>query len=109
MLVRSPDAMQGMGFIIILPLTFLAGVFVPISGMDAVPRAIGEWDPLSALVAAIRMLQAIAPGEVQRALNIEADGSFSPNLQIPLTMTDPAKCTAMSNGLPSAIRRLTRR
>jgi ABC transporter DrrB family efflux protein len=56
MLVRSPDAMQGMGFIIILPLTFLAGTFVPIAGMDAVPRAIAEWDPISALVAAVRSL-----------------------------------------------------
>jgi ABC transporter DrrB family efflux protein len=56
MLVRSPDAMQGMGFIIILPLTFLAGVFVPIKGMEAIPRAIGEWDPISSLVAAVRSL-----------------------------------------------------
>lgn len=56
MLVRSPDAMQGMGFIVILPLTFLAGVFVPIAGMDAIPRAIGQWDPISSLVAAVRSL-----------------------------------------------------
>lgn len=50
MLVRSPDAMQGVGFIVILPLTFLAGTFVPIAGMDAIPRAIAQWDPISALV-----------------------------------------------------------
>ena len=56
MLVRSPDAMQGVGFIIILPLTFLAGTFVPIAGMDAIPRAIAEWDPISALVATVRDL-----------------------------------------------------
>ena len=56
MLVRSPDAMQGMGFIVIFPLTFLAGTFVPISGMAAVPRAIAEWDPISALVASVRSL-----------------------------------------------------
>ncbi len=56
MLVRSPDAVQGIGFIIILPLTFMAGVFVPIAGMDAVPRAIAEWDPISALVATLRSL-----------------------------------------------------
>ena len=56
MIVRSPDAMQGMGFIVILPLTFLAGTFVPIAGLDAVPRAIAEWDPISALVAAVRLL-----------------------------------------------------
>src|ERR1700760_3761348 len=56
MLVRSPDAVQGMGFILILPLTFMAGTFVPIKGMDAVPRAIAEWDPISALVATVRSL-----------------------------------------------------
>jgi ABC-type multidrug transport system permease subunit len=56
MLVRSPDAMQGIGFIVIFPLSFMAGTFVPIAGMDAVPRAIAEWDPISALVASVRGL-----------------------------------------------------
>jgi ABC-2 type transport system permease protein len=56
MLVRSPDAMQGVGFIVIFPLSFLAGTFVPISGMDAIPRAIAQWDPISALVASVRYL-----------------------------------------------------
>jgi len=54
MLVKSSDAMQGIGFAIVFPLSFLAGTFVPISGMRLVPRVIGEWDPLSALVAAVR-------------------------------------------------------
>ncbi len=56
MLVRSPDAVQGVGFIVILPLTFMGGTFVQIAGMDAVPRAIADWDPISALVAAVRSL-----------------------------------------------------
>jgi ABC-2 type transport system permease protein len=56
MLVRSPDAMQAIGFIIIFPLAFMAGTFVPIAGMDTVPRAIAQWDPLSALVASVRGL-----------------------------------------------------
>ena len=56
MLVRSPDAMQGVGFIVIFPLSFLAGTFVPIAGMDAIPRAIAHWDPISALVASVRGL-----------------------------------------------------
>lgn len=56
MLVRSSDAMQGIGFIVIFPLSFMAGTFVPIAGMDAVPRAIAQWDPISALVAAVRAL-----------------------------------------------------
>jgi ABC transporter DrrB family efflux protein len=54
MIVKSSDAMQGIGFAIVFPLSFLAGTFVPISGMKTIPRVIGEWDPLSALVAAIR-------------------------------------------------------
>jgi ABC-2 type transport system permease protein len=58
MLVRSPDAMQGVGFIVIFPLTFMGGIFVPIKEMDLVPRTIGEWDPISAFVAGLRKLSA---------------------------------------------------
>jgi ABC-2 type transport system permease protein len=56
MLIRNSDAMQGIGFAIVLPLSFLAGTFVPIAGMKTIPRVIGEWDPLSALVASIRQV-----------------------------------------------------
>ena len=56
MLIRSSDAMQGIGFAVMLPLSFLAGTFVPIQGMKLIPRAIAEWDPLSALVAAVRQV-----------------------------------------------------
>jgi ABC-2 type transport system permease protein len=54
MVVRSSDAMQGIGFAMVLPLSFLAGVFVPIGGMKPFLRVIGDWDPLSSIVAAIR-------------------------------------------------------
>jgi ABC-type multidrug transport system permease subunit len=53
---RSPDAVQGVGFTIMLPLTFMAGTFVPIAGMALVPRTIAEWNPISPLVAALREL-----------------------------------------------------
>jgi ABC-type multidrug transport system permease subunit len=56
LVVRSSDAMQGIGFAIVFPLSFLAGTFVPIAGMKEVPRAIGEWDPLSAIVTAVRQI-----------------------------------------------------
>jgi ABC-type multidrug transport system permease subunit len=56
MMVRSSDAFQGIGFAIVFPLSFLAGTFVPIAGMALVPRAIGEWDPISAIVAAVRQV-----------------------------------------------------
>jgi ABC-2 type transport system permease protein len=54
MLVKSSDAFQGIAFAVVLPLSFLAGTFVPISGMTTVLRYIGEYDPLSAVVAALR-------------------------------------------------------
>lgn len=54
--LRSPEAVQGIGFALVFPLSFLAGTFVPIEGMAAVPRAIGEWDPFSTFVASVRLL-----------------------------------------------------
>lgn len=54
MVIRAADAVQGIGFAVVMPLSFLGGTFVPIAGMKLVPRAIGEWDPISALVAAVR-------------------------------------------------------
>jgi ABC-type multidrug transport system permease subunit len=56
MLLGSADAVQGIGFAIVFPLAFLGGTFVPIAGMSLVPRVIGEYNPLSAIVAAVRHL-----------------------------------------------------
>lgn len=56
MLLRSAEAVQGVGFAIVFPLAFLGGTFVPIEGMALVPRTIAEWNPISTLVAAVRLL-----------------------------------------------------
>jgi ABC-type polysaccharide/polyol phosphate export permease len=56
MCFKTSDAVQGIGFSLMLPLSFLAGTFVPIEGMRLVPRTIAEWDPISALVAAVRQV-----------------------------------------------------
>jgi ABC transporter DrrB family efflux protein len=56
LVVRSPDAAQGMVFMVVFPLTFLASTFVPITGFSPVLRAIAEWNPISALAAAVRTL-----------------------------------------------------
>ena len=56
MIVRTSDAIQGLGFAIVFPMAFLAGTFVPIAGMAAVPRTIGQYNPLSAIVAALRQV-----------------------------------------------------
>ena len=54
--IRSPDAAQGMVFLVVFPMTFLASTFVPIAGLSPVLRTIAEWNPISALAAAVRTL-----------------------------------------------------
>jgi ABC-2 type transport system permease protein len=56
MVLVSADAVQGIGFAVVFPLAFLGGTFVPIAGMSVVPRTIAEYNPLSAIVAAIRQI-----------------------------------------------------
>jgi ABC-2 type transport system permease protein len=53
---RSPDAVTGIGFITIFPLTFLSNAFVPAGGLPDGLRAVAEWNPISALVAGVRTL-----------------------------------------------------
>jgi ABC-2 type transport system permease protein len=54
--VRSPDAVMGIGFIFVFPLTFLSNVFVPAGGLPDGLRAVAEWNPVSVMVAAVREL-----------------------------------------------------
>jgi ABC transporter DrrB family efflux protein len=54
MLLKTPDAVQGIGFSIMLPLSFLAGVFVSITTLPSWLRPVAQWDPLSPFVAAMR-------------------------------------------------------
>jgi len=55
-IVRSPDAAQGMVFMVIFPMTFLASTFVPIGGLEGVLRTLAEWNPISSQAAAVRTL-----------------------------------------------------
>ena len=54
--VRSPDAVMGIAFITVFPLTFLANAFVPAAGLPDGLQPIAEWNPISAVVAAVREL-----------------------------------------------------
>jgi ABC-2 type transport system permease protein len=55
-MVRSPDAVMGLAFLIVFPLTFLASTFVPIDGLPDGLRQIAEYNPVSAFAAAARDL-----------------------------------------------------
>jgi ABC-2 type transport system permease protein len=56
LLVRSPDAAQGFVFVVIFPLTFLANTFVSTQDLPSGLREVAEWNPISAVVAAVRDL-----------------------------------------------------
>lgn len=56
LLLNDADAVMGIGFAIVFPLAFLGGTYVPIESMAKIPRLIGEYNPVSAIVAAFREL-----------------------------------------------------
>jgi ABC transporter DrrB family efflux protein len=55
-LVGTPEAVQGVAFIAIFPITFIASTFVPTSTLPSVLRTIAEWNPTSSLANALRQL-----------------------------------------------------
>jgi ABC-2 type transport system permease protein len=54
--VRSPDAVMGMAFIVIFPLTFLSSAFVGVGTLPDGLRQFAEWNPVSTMAAAVRTL-----------------------------------------------------
>jgi ABC-2 type transport system permease protein len=55
-IARTPDAVQGFVFMTVFPLTFLSNAFVPVDGLPAGLRHVAEYNPVSAVVAAVRQL-----------------------------------------------------
>jgi ABC-2 type transport system permease protein len=56
LLVRSADAVTGVIFMVIFPMTFLSSAFVPLSGLPAGLQTVAAWNPISAIIAAVRTL-----------------------------------------------------
>ena len=52
----TPEAVQGVGFASIFPLTFIASTFVPVSTLPGVLRPIAEWNPVTSMAEALRRL-----------------------------------------------------
>jgi ABC-2 type transport system permease protein len=55
-MIRRTSDPQGIGVAVVFPLVFLAGIFVPAVGMQTVVRTIAEYNPLSAIVTAMRQV-----------------------------------------------------
>jgi ABC transporter DrrB family efflux protein len=59
--MRSIEAVNGLMFTTIFPITFLANTFAPSENMTPWLRTIAEWNPISSLVQAMRELWGNAP------------------------------------------------
>jgi ABC-2 type transport system permease protein len=55
-LARSADAVTGIVFIVIFPLTFVANAFVPAGTLPGALQTVAGWNPVSALAAGVRTL-----------------------------------------------------
>lgn len=56
LLVRSPEVFNNASFIAVFPLTFIANTFVSTTTLPGPLKVVAEWNPVSALVQAVREL-----------------------------------------------------
>jgi ABC-2 type transport system permease protein len=54
--VRAADAVMGVGFVVVFPLTFLSNAFVPINSLPTALQWIAAWNPVSVVVQATRQM-----------------------------------------------------
>jgi ABC-2 type transport system permease protein len=55
-LVPTPEGVQGVAFVVIFPVTFIASTFVPTSTLPGVLKTVAEWNPTSSLANGLRHL-----------------------------------------------------
>jgi daunorubicin/doxorubicin transport system permease protein len=82
LVLRTPNAVMSVGFVILFPITFLSNIFVDPDTMPAGLRAFAEVNPISHLVTAVRGLMdgAASAGEVLWVLTAAAmlTAAFAP-------------------------------
>jgi ABC-2 type transport system permease protein len=54
-LVKTPEGVSGITFVVLFPLTFVASTFVPSSTLPGVLRTIAQWNPVTTLADALRV------------------------------------------------------
>ena len=70
--MRSVEAVNGLMFTTMFPITFLANTFAPTEGMTPWLRTVAEWNPISSLVLAVRQLWGnIGPAPDDAALPLQ--------------------------------------
>ncbi len=55
-LVGTPEGVQGIAFVALFPLTFIASTFVPVDSMPGPLKTIAQWNPITTLSDALREL-----------------------------------------------------
>lgn len=98
--MRSVEAVQGVMFTTIFPITFLSNAFAPTERMSPVLRAMAEWNPISSLVQGVRELWG-------NAGPVSADAALP--LQHPVLSTILWTVALTAVLAPLSIRRFTRR
>jgi ABC-2 type transport system permease protein len=54
-IVATPEGVNGVAFVVLFPLTFIASTFVPTSTMPGALKPVAEWNPITALADALRI------------------------------------------------------
>jgi ABC-type polysaccharide/polyol phosphate export permease len=54
-LVSTPEGVQGVGFGVLFPITFMASTFVPTETMPGALKVIAQWNPVTTLADALRI------------------------------------------------------
>jgi ABC-2 type transport system permease protein len=96
-MLSSPEAVQGVAFVAIFPITFIASTFVPASTLPGVLRTVAEWNPVTTLSESLRVLFDNPHAKVG------ADGPWS--LQHPIAYTTIFAVAIIAVCAPIAIRR----
>ncbi len=55
-MLPTPEAVQGVGFAAIFPVTFIASTFVPVNTLPGVLKPIAAWNPVTSMAEALRRL-----------------------------------------------------
>lgn len=56
LVAKGAETAQSFGFLVLFPLSFVSNALVPTNGMPAWLRAVTDWNPVSAVTAAVRTL-----------------------------------------------------
>jgi ABC transporter DrrB family efflux protein len=99
-LVATPEAVQGIAFVVIFPITFIASTFVPANTLPGVLRTFAEWNPVTTLSESLRVLFG------NPHAHVGSEGPWS--LQHPIAYTVIFAVGIIAVCAPIAIRRFQR-